>query len=139
MKNFNVWRNSESSLETTIDERGKISDIFYDENINHVAIIASEPNSIRGNHYHKLTTQHELVIKGELEYWFKPLESEAAAETLILKEGDIVTTPPFEVHAFRFLSNNEFIVFSQGLRGGKDYENDTFRIDPPLVSDTGKL
>ena len=41
----------------------------------------------------------------------------------------LVTTPPFEIHALKILENgNEFIVFSEGLRGGSDYEKDTFRV-----------
>ena len=38
------------------DKRGSISDIFYNENIQHVAIIKSKPNVLRGNHFHKKTT-----------------------------------------------------------------------------------
>ena len=34
-----------------------------------------------------------------------------------------------EIHAMRILENDtQFIVFSEGLRGGKDYEADTFRV-----------
>ena len=61
-------------LEIHSDERGSIADyIFYNAKVNHVAIIKSEPNSIRGNHYHKETTQHILITKGSLEYWYKKL------------------------------------------------------------------
>ena len=133
MKIFNVWKNNEPSLEAHEDERGKIADIFYDTTINHVAIISSKAGAIRGNHYHKLTTQYVLVTKGEVEYWHKPIETEEPTEHKVLKEGDFVVTPPLCVHAFKTLSDNEFIVFSTGLRGGKDYEKDTYRLDSPLL------
>ena len=62
-----------------------------------------------------------------------PVSSKVATEHKVLKEGDFVVTPPLCVHAFKVISDNEFIVFSAGLRGGKDYEEDTFRLDKPLV------
>ena len=50
-----------------------------------------------------------------------------------LKKGDLVTTPPLEVHALKIgPDGNEFIVFTEGLRGGLDYEKDTFRV-PSII------
>ena len=51
------------------DNRGSIADIFYKTNINHIAIINSRARAIRGNHYHKESTQHLFVIKGSLRYY----------------------------------------------------------------------
>ena len=62
----NVWTDIELPLEYFEDERGKIADIFFKKNIDHVAIIHSEPNIMRGNHYHKQSTQHMLITKGSL-------------------------------------------------------------------------
>ena len=130
MNKKNVWKNVESPLEFFEDNRGKIADIFYKKNINHVAIIHSEPNVMRGNHYHKESTQHMLITKGSLEYWHKPVGSSEDAEMVLLEAGDFVSTPPFELHALIIRDDgNEFIVFSEGTRGGCDYEADTFRVD----------
>ena len=129
----NVWKDVELPLEFFEDERGKISDIFYKKNINHVAIIHSEPNVMRGNHYHKESTQHMLITKGSLEYWHKPLGSTEEAEYVLLEEGDFVSTPPNEIHALNIVEDNEFIVFTEGVRGGKDYESDTFRLDENII------
>ena len=115
------------------DDRGTISDIFYNQNINHVAIIKSKKGALRGDHYHKKTTQYMYVTKGSLEYWYKKLNSKAKPKKKILKVGDLIKTPPLEMHALKILSYNEFIVFSVGKRGGKDYESDTFRISPTLI------
>lgn len=125
----NVWKDVEPPLEYFEDERGKIADIFFKKNINHVAIIHSEPNIMRGNHYHKKSTQHMLITKGSLEYWYKPLDSEEPPKMKILKVGDFVSTPPYELHTLIVRDDgNEFIVFSEGPRGGSDYESDTFRV-----------
>jgi dTDP-4-dehydrorhamnose 3,5-epimerase-like enzyme len=130
MKIRNIWKNIQEPLETHTDDRGSIVDLFYDESINHVAIVTSEPNVIRGNHYHKETTQHMLITKGSLEYWYKNVDSDELSKMVVANEGDLVSTGPNEIHALRIgPEGNEFVVFSQGKRGGKDYESDTFRVD----------
>ena len=124
-----------TDLEFHKDQRGTIIDMFYDENINHVAIVTSEPGSVRGNHYHKQSTQHMLMTKGSLEYWYKPLGSDEKAQVVVAKKGDIVSTPPNEIHALRIgPEGNQFIVFSEGVRGGMNYEDDTFRVDSIMGS-----
>lgn len=136
MKKRNIWKNVESPLELHEDDRGKIVDIFYKENINHVAVITSKEGALRGDHYHKDATQHMLITKGALEYWYKPIESDEPARYETLRVGDLVSTPPLEIHALKIIEDNEFIVFSEGLRGGKDYESDTFRVTPTIIGES---
>jgi quercetin dioxygenase-like cupin family protein len=133
MKNKNIWSLPEAPLELHEDSRGKIVDIFYKKNINHVAVVQSVKGSVRGNHYHKMTTQHMLITKGSLEYWHKPLGSDQDAECVLLEEGDFVSTPPNEIHALNIVEDNEFVVFTEGIRGGKDYESDTFRLNENII------
>jgi dTDP-4-dehydrorhamnose 3,5-epimerase-like enzyme len=130
MKKINVFEKNNTDLEVFNDNRGTIADVFYNHAINHVAIITSEPNIIRGNHYHKETTQHMLMTKGSLEYWYKDFGSDEPAKMYVAKVGDLVSTKPLEIHGLRICSEgNEFIVFSEGIRGGKDYESDTYRVE----------
>tara|TARA_A100001515_G_scaffold143839_1_gene146108 strand:- start:10376 stop:10792 length:417 start_codon:yes stop_codon:yes gene_type:complete len=129
MKKRNIWKEVDAPLEAFEDYRGKITDIFYNNNIDHVAIIRSEPNVMRGNHYHKQSTQHMLITKGSLEYWYKSLE-DSHSSVVIAEVGDLISTPPNEIHALAIRDEgNEFIVFSEGVRGGCDYESDTFRVE----------
>ena len=116
------------------DKRGIIKDIFYKKNINHVAIIRSKAGVRRGDHYHKKTTQYMYITKGSLEYWYKKRGSKLKAKKILLKEGDLVKTPPNEMHALKIVKANEFFVFTVGKRGGKDYEADTFRFKPTLIN-----
>ena len=44
----NVWKDVKEPLELHEDDRGRIADIFYQENIQHVAIIDSKAGSLRG-------------------------------------------------------------------------------------------
>ena len=112
----------------TSDDRGRISDIMYKAEINHVAIIETyKGGAIRGNHYHKISTQTIFMTKGSLRYWYQPYDQSEPVKSLVIKEYEMVTTPPWEVHSLEMLEESQFIVFSQGLRGGADYEIDTFR------------
>ena len=123
----------------TRDERGTISDILYKTEIEHAAIIESHAGGlIRGNHYHKATTQHIFVTKGSLRYWYQPVDKSAPVQSVVVKEYEMVSTPPYEIHALEIIEPNQFVVFSHGLRGGDDYESDTFRVPPILTPDMVK-
>ena len=136
MKIKNVWKNVEDPLEFHADDRGSIADIFYNHNIEHVAIVNSEPNVLRGNHYHKQSTQHMLMTQGSLEYWYKPVDSDDPVKMIVAKVGDLVSTPPNEIHALVIREDgNQFVVFSEGIRGGPAYELDTFRVNSIVPED----
>ena len=124
----------------TKDSRGDISDIFYKHPVDHVAVINSKKGVFRGNHYHKLTTQHMYMTRGSLRYYYRKIdESNDRVKSVVVKQGEIVTTPPNEVHALKILEDNQFIVFSEGKRGGIDYESDTYRVTPTLIKKKQKL
>ncbi len=124
----------------TKDDRGNISDIFYKHPIDHVAIINSKKGVFRGDHYHKFTIQHMLMTKGSLRYYYRQVdEDNSKVKSAVVQEGEMVSTPPNEVHALEILENNQFIVFSEGKRGGQDYESDTYRVTPTLIEKKRKL
>ena len=114
------------------DKRGFILDIFYKQNFNHSALIFSKKKSIRANHYHKKTTQITFILNGCCYYYSKGKNSKILKK-IILKKFDYLITKPKEIHAYKFIEDTEMIVFSKGLRGGRDYEKDTFRIENPLI------
>ncbi|MGA8259276.1 MAG: hypothetical protein WB783_03600 [Arenicellales bacterium] len=138
MNKRNVWVGSNEKLESHVDDRGRIADVFYRRNVNHVALIESRGGAVRGNHYHKATIQHVLITKGSLEYWYKSVGSHGAAKCEVLGVADVVSTPPNEIHAMRMLEDTQFIVFSEGNRGGKDYESDTFRVSVSIIPEQPK-
>ena len=130
----NAWRNEKLQLELHTDKRGEIVDIFYNTEINHVNMIRSNKGVMRGDHYHKKSTQHMLMVKGSMEYWYKPLNSDKPAKCEIHKQWEIISTPPGEIHALRILEpDTTFITFATGVRGGKDYEADTIRVKPSII------
>jgi len=134
MKIVNIFNHNSGDLQRFEDDRGLIADIFYNNQINHVNIIESNPGAIRGNHFHRLTTQHIFIISGSLEYWYSE-EQGRASNFIVAHPGDLVTSGPGEIHAMKVLDDNcVFMSFSEGLRGGKDFELDTFRV-PSIIKE----
>ena len=53
-----------------------------------------------------------------MEYWYKTLGTDEKAKMIFLKKGDLITTPPLEIHTLTFGNEgNSFIVFSSGPKG----------------------
>ncbi len=130
MKKINIFSQDNPGLERHSDDRGTIADVFFNAQLHHVAVVQSQAHALRGNHYHKESTQHMLMTKGRMEYWYKPVGSTEPSQMVLATVGDLVSTPPNEIHALRYLDeDSEFVVFTEGPRGGADYEADTFRVD----------
>ncbi len=118
------------------DERGKITDMIENENINAVTLVTVKKGSVRGNHYHKKTIQWNYLISGKLRL-VTQVSDKRIIETVIGK-GVFFEIPPKERHAFVGLEDAQLVVFTRGPRGGKEYESDTFRLEPPLVGPNGR-
>jgi quercetin dioxygenase-like cupin family protein len=130
MKYYNINRNAEQGLGQHTDERGTITDLFYNRSMNHGCVITNEPGAVRGNHYHKLTTQYTLVLNGTLTYYSKPVDSNEPAQMFVAGHGDMIISEPGEIHAMKTGSHGcTFMAFAEGPRGGEDYESDTYRVD----------
>ncbi len=113
------------------DARGMIVDLLEKKNINAVTFITQKKKKIRGNHYHKKTIQWNYLLKGKIIIYAKLKNKKTT--TITLKPGDLVVTNKNESHAIKAIKDSEFLVFTQGPRGGKEYENDTFRLKQPLI------
>jgi len=113
------------------DRRGKIIDLLEKKNINAITFITQKKGKIRGNHFHKKTIQWNYLLKGKLHIFTK--KNNKKIKKTLMKVGDLVETSKNESHAIKALVNSEFLVFTQGPRGGKEYENDTFRLKKPLI------
>ena len=113
------------------DNRGFIKDLLENKKINAITLISQKKGKIRGNHYHKKTIQWNYLISGKIIIYAK--KTNKILRKKILKVGDLVVTEKNESHAIQALKDSEFLVFTQGPRGGKEYENDTFRLKIPLI------
>lgn len=119
-----------------VDSRGFIQDLASETQINTVTQIFSHANSIRANHYHKLTEQYNYVAKGSLILAVRDNINSPITYTNF-KEGDFFLIEKNEHHAIRFLDESLLLVMTIGPRGGKDYETDTYRLDtaPLFIAD----
>ncbi len=113
------------------DDRGTISDIIIKERIDYVTIITNSKGAIRGNHYHKETVQFLYVLEGSILVASKLQNKEV--EEKVLKKGDLLFNEVFEAHAIKSLDESKLLIMTRGLRGGKDYEADTFKLEKPLL------
>ncbi len=115
------------------DERGSMSRLLDSEiNITSILIISCKKGSIRANHYHKKDTHYSYMLKGEMEYFYKnPKLKNGKINKLIVKEGEIVCSPPMIAHAMKFTQESTFLVFTTEPRDQKAYAKDTVRV--PLI------
>ncbi len=114
------------------DNRGEIIDLLENENINAVTLITFTKGAVRGNHYHKETTQWNYVISGKIKL-VSQIPGQDVVETLMLP-GEFTVTGPNDRHALAAVEDSIVMVFTKGPRGGKEYESDTFRLEVPLVA-----
>ena len=113
------------------DERGLIIDLLEGKKINAITFVSQKKGRVRGNHLHKKTIQWNYLIKGKIELVTKKRNSKP--KKIILFKGDLAETLKNEAHATKALKDSEFLVFTQGPRGGREYEKDTFRLLKPLI------
>ena len=117
------------------DARGVITDILDGVRVECVTVLGTRKGAVRGNHYHKKTTQYLYVLAGR----FQAFEQRAGGpvKRRLLKAGDLWITPPRVRHAVLALEDGMLVACAHGPRAGKDYENDTYRLDVQLVARRG--
>jgi quercetin dioxygenase-like cupin family protein len=112
------------------DHRGEIIDIVEKIDFSYATIISSKKGVERGNHYHKKTIQYTYLLTGKLRALTQMPGGKV--ESGLLNPGDMITNEPNESHALIALEDSTFLVLTAGERGGKNYENDTYRLEIPL-------
>jgi len=110
------------------DDRGKITDILEHTPVDSVTMITCLKGAIRGNHYHKESVQFSYVLSGQMLAYSQIPEEEV--ESQVLKEGDMMESLPLERHALHAVEDSVLLIVTRGPRGGRNYEDDTFRVEP---------
>ena len=112
------------------DDRGTIKDVLSRQPIDAITIIRSKKGVVRGNHFHKDTTQWVYAQSGQLRSLTQK-DNEPVVEQIV-NPGDLLVAEPWEKHVLVAIEDSEFFVFTRGPRGGDSYEEDTFRLETPL-------
>ncbi len=107
------------------DKRGKIVDLLSNSSVNSATILTFNKNAVRGNHYHKKTTQWNYLISGRIE--LLSCEPGSRRKSTIMRKGDFIAIAPGEHHTLIALEKSELLVLTKGPRGGKEYKSDTYR------------
>lgn len=115
------------NIERSKDNRGEILSIV-DDKISNVSIITCNEGSLRSNHYHLKDFHYMYVLEGEIDYFYKELNSNQV-NYIKVKKGENIFTPPNEIHATYFPKKTKLIVSSLHPRDRETYEKDTVRID----------
>lgn len=104
------------------DDRGSIKNLA-DGRLGDVAIISSQALSIRANHVHENDWHFSYLVSGQMRYFWKDHNKEV--QSLIVKAGDMVYTPPKIPHKMQFLEASVFIAISELSRSQNNYDVDT--------------
>lgn len=110
------------------DQRGKITDIIQHIKFDSVTVITCVKGAIRGNHYHKESIQYSYVLSGRMLAYSQLPDGPVESQHLV--EGDMLESPPLERHALHAVEDSVLLIITRGPRGGKGYEDDTFRVSP---------
>jgi mannose-6-phosphate isomerase class I len=105
------------------DRRGTIVSVI-EEKTNNISIINCNSKTIRSNHLHKKDWHFMYILNGIMEYFFI---NENKIFFMKLKKGDVVFTPPKEIHATYFPIKTVLLVASKNKRDQATYEKDTIR------------
>ena len=111
-----------------VDSRGAIRPIV-DTMMKSAVMIESKAGSLRANHYHKTDWHYCYVISGEIEYLHRPTGSSCDPETIAVKQGEMIFTPPMVDHGMRFPVDTVFLALSRNPRDQESYENDVVRVN----------
>jgi len=92
----------------SIDERGGMVGVFRGYKWEEINYVESIKGSVRGNHYHKETTEGFFVIDGRIKVTLVDT-AKNFKKTFVAKKGDIILINPNVVHTFELLENSKWI------------------------------
>ena len=111
-----------------IDARGEIQPLV-DMMMKSAVMIRSVKGSLRANHYHKTDWHYCYVVSGAINYHHRITGCDDEPETILVKEGEMVFTPPMVDHGMTFPEDTVFLTLSRNPRDQESYEKDVVRVD----------
>lgn len=113
-----------------IDNRGEMTYLIGDAEIRSILRITCRKGSIRANHIHVKDSHYSYMVSGSMKYFYREGENDRnPVKNVIVREGEMVYTPPLEAHAMKFLENSVFLAFTTEKRSKNKYEDDLKRVD----------
>jgi dTDP-4-dehydrorhamnose reductase len=90
------------------DNRGSIEGVFQGRKWSEINYFESTKDVIRGNHYHKETTEGFLIVEGKIQVTLKNIKSSTIRKFLVTK-GDIFIIEPYTLHIFEVVADSKWI------------------------------
>ena len=118
------------------DPRGSIQPLV-DLMMRSAVMIESKAGSLRANHYHKTDWHYCYVISGQIQYFYKDVNSNRMPEMITVKKGNMVFTPPLVEHCMKFPEDTVFLTLSRNPRDQETYEQDVVRVE--LIDPSGSI
>lgn len=109
------------------DARGDITNILSGElaaSVQHIALITSAKDSIRGNHRHP-ATQYIYVVSGAMESYSG---TRPDVRRITAVAGDLLYCPPGVPHAYRFLRPTTFLNLDCAPRGEYGVDTEPYEV-----------
>jgi oxalate decarboxylase/phosphoglucose isomerase-like protein (cupin superfamily) len=117
------------------DDRGSIQSLVNFP-MKNIALITSKKGVVRSNHYHLTDWHYMYVLSGSFDYFYRPTNSDEELQSIRVKAGELIFTPPMEDHATVFLEDCQLLAMSRNPRDQLAYEEDVRRvilIDPESI------
>ena len=94
------------------DDRGKIYGILNNFSIEEINFIDTYKGTIRGNHYHKKTTEIIFIIDGNVKVIYQSISKKVELEgkgSIIVRKNDIFLIEPYIIHTFIAQEDSKWI------------------------------
>ena len=95
------------------DDRGSIKGLVNRGNWRELNIFETTANQKRGEHYHKLTDELFIILKGKIKIQLSRISEEGKLvgekEYYIVSKGDVFIIPKLTFHAFEILEDTKWI------------------------------
>ncbi len=118
-----------------VDKRGSIQPLV-DLMMKSAVMIESKKGSLRANHYHKTDWHYCYVISGQIQYFYRQVNSKEDPKILVAESGNMIFTPPLVEHCMKFPEDTLFLTLSRNSRDQDTYEADVIRVNLIDTSDS---
>lgn len=98
-----------------------------------VSVLECTAGTVRANHYHREDRHWLYVVRGEVEYYERPIGASEVPEPQRFREGEMFYTPPMVEHALKFPRDTIIVSMSDRSRTHEEHEADVVRLEPPMV------
>lgn len=91
-----------------IDERGSLIGLINFGTWEEINIITSKKGALRGNHFHKYTSEIFIILEGEIEVSVNKI-GKKDIEKYLVKKGDVFLIKPMVNHVFEVKKDSKWI------------------------------